>query len=98
MKLKPGAFSPPPKVDSSVLHFERKEDIPDINFKRYLNFLKVAFQNRRKVLFKKLRGMIKEDKLKTIYTELNLREDVRIDGMNVDEIFKLYTEVFNEKV
>ena len=97
LKLKPGAFSPPPKVDSSVLHFERKQDIPDINFKRYLNFLKVAFQNRRKVLLKKLRGMINEEKLKTIYNKLNLREDVRIDGMNVDEIFKLYKEVFNEK-
>ncbi len=97
LRLKPGAFSPPPKVDSSVLYFERKQNIPEINLKRYLNFLKVAFQNKRKVVFKKLRGMIKEDKLKTIYTELNLRKDVRIDGMKHDEIFKLYKEVFNEK-
>ena len=97
LKLKPGAFSPPPKVDYSVLHFERKENIPEINFDRYLNFLKVAFQNKRKVVFKKLMGMIKYEKLEIIYTRLKLRKDVRIDGMDVNEIFKLYTGVFNEK-
>ena len=97
LKLKPGAFSPPPKVDSSVLHFERKENIPEINFDRYLNFLKVAFQNKRKVVFKKLMGMIKYEKLEIIYTRLKLRKDVRIDGMDINEIFKLYTEVFNEE-
>ncbi|BBB31769.1 16S rRNA (adenine1518-N6/adenine1519-N6)-dimethyltransferase [Thermotomaculum hydrothermale] len=97
LKLKPGAFSPPPKVDSAVLFFERKENILDFNFKKYLNFLKVAFQNRRKVLFKKLMGMMERDRLKVIYLKMNLREDIRIDGMSIEEIFKLYLEVSNEK-
>jgi len=97
MKLKPGAFSPPPKVDSAVLYFERKKEIPEFNLGKYLNFLKVAFQNRRKVLLKKLRGMADGEKLKNIYKSLNLREDVRIDGMSLKEIFKLYLEVAGEK-
>jgi len=97
MKLKPGAFSPPPKVDSAVLYFKRKNEIPEFNLKKYLNFLKVAFQNRRKVLFKKLKGMIDEEGLKNIYKNMNLREDIRIDGITREEVFKLYLEVAGEK-
>jgi len=64
---------------------------------KYLNFLKVAFQNRRKVLFKKLKGMADGEKLKNIYKSLNLREDVRIDGLSREVVFKLYLGVAGEK-
>lgn len=97
MTLKPGAFSPPPKIDSAVLHFERKSNTEKINIDKYLSFLKMVFQNRRKILFKKLKGMVDETRLEAIYSEMGLKKDVRIDGMDKHKIFELYREVKGEK-
>lgn len=58
MHLAPGAFSPPPKVHSTVLVMERKEDyqLPcaDASLKKVL---KAAFQHRRKVLRKAVQAL-----------------------------------------
>ncbi len=93
MRLKPGAFSPPPKVDSSVLYFERKGEIPDIDFDKYLNFLKIAFDNKRKILKKRLRCYIPQEKIDKIYDKLGIPEKVRIDGLSQSLIFDLFKEI-----
>ena len=43
-------FSPMPKVDSAVIKLTRKESIPNLDEQRYFNFLKEAFQYKRKTL------------------------------------------------
>lgn len=93
MKLKPGAFSPPPQVDSSVLYFEKKEEIPDIDFNKYLNFLKIAFDNKRKILKKRFKCYIPKEKIDKIYDKLGISEKVRIDGLSQPQIFELYREI-----
>lgn len=49
VNVAPGCFTPPPKVDSCVLHFTRKHTVPA--FIRSLESLvKVSFSQRRKIL------------------------------------------------
>lgn len=47
-------FYPPPKVASRVLEFNRLTDLGDLNRKAFLQFVKGAFSNRRKLLVKNL--------------------------------------------
>ena len=48
----PGAFIPPPKVDSQVLNFKRKNnaDITLEDLKNFEQFLRLIFANKRKQL------------------------------------------------
>ena len=56
-KVKPGSFSPPPKVDSSVIRLERKEN-PELgcNQKLFKSIVKITFNQRRKMIRNTLKG------------------------------------------
>jgi 16S rRNA (adenine1518-N6/adenine1519-N6)-dimethyltransferase len=46
----PGAFRPPPKVQSGVFSLCRKAEAPDVSFPALLRLVKLAFGQRRKML------------------------------------------------
>ncbi len=50
LSVPPSAFLPPPKVQSAVLRFTRKETAPDIDFDLFKRVVKTAFGQRRKTL------------------------------------------------
>ncbi|MFA6788270.1 MAG: 16S rRNA (adenine(1518)-N(6)/adenine(1519)-N(6))-dimethyltransferase RsmA [Arcobacteraceae bacterium] len=68
-------FEPAPKVTSSILYI-KKDTVQklDSNFK---SFLKVAFAQPRKKLSKNLSSLINKNLLNTIYTELNIDDNIR---------------------
>lgn len=54
----PTAFSPPPRVQSSVIHLKKLEDLPEIpNKKLFVRVVKAAFGNRRKMLRNSLKSL-----------------------------------------
>ncbi|MEL6612257.1 MAG: 16S rRNA (adenine(1518)-N(6)/adenine(1519)-N(6))-dimethyltransferase RsmA [Bacteroidota bacterium] len=59
--VKPGAFSPPPKVDSAVvaLDFTGVEE-PDVNENQLRAVVRTAFGQRRKMLRSSLKGLAKQ--------------------------------------
>jgi len=57
MHLPPGAFDPPPKVDSSVIKLVRKAETPDVPFNKLKMVVKTAFNQRRKTLSNALGGV-----------------------------------------
>ena len=60
-KVKPGSFSPPPKVDSSVIRLERKENAKiDCNEKLFKSIVKITFNQRRKMIRNTLKGMVND--------------------------------------
>lgn len=65
LKVAPGAFTPPPKVQSAVvaLEPEREPSCPVADPKRFAALVKRAFAHRRKTLRNALKGMIDEDEL-----------------------------------
>jgi len=61
-KVSPGSFSPPPKVNSSVILFERKPILPkEIDPKQFRSIVKMSFGQRRKMLRNTLKALV-EDK------------------------------------
>jgi 16S rRNA (adenine1518-N6/adenine1519-N6)-dimethyltransferase len=52
----PGAFTPPPKVDSGVLELRRADRDPGVTYPHLLAVVKAAFNQRRKTLRNALRA------------------------------------------
>jgi 16S rRNA (adenine1518-N6/adenine1519-N6)-dimethyltransferase len=47
-------FEPAPEVDSAVIRIKRKNDIPEIDIKKFFAFVRAGFSSRRKMLVNNL--------------------------------------------
>lgn len=62
--VEPGAFNPPPKVQSAVIRLTRKENHTlDCDEKRFRQMVKAAFNQRRKMLRNSLKPFFPAEKL-----------------------------------
>jgi len=88
----PGAFVPPPKVDSQVLHFCRKIN-PLISFDKlddFEAFLRLIFGNRRKQLGGILRKEWGVEKTTQVLAALPLNPEIRSEALRFEQVLKLY--------
>jgi 16S rRNA (adenine1518-N6/adenine1519-N6)-dimethyltransferase len=85
----PEAFNPPPKVVSSVLEIKKCADFKRDGFDR---FLKVAFTQPRKRLFKNLSSKYAEESLLRIFKELSLKSSVRPHQVET----RIYHLIYNQ--
>lgn len=75
MTLKPGAFSPPPKVDSMVIRLRRREVLPDVEYRTLRRVVKGAFSQRRKKMSNALKGVVDADLLRSLgYADLRAEQ------------------------
>lgn len=88
----PGAFVPPPKVDSQVLNFKRKA-APDISLNlvdQYESYLRLIFSQRRK----QLGGILKKDwgseKALSCLEACGLDPQVRAEALSYQDVLKLF--------
>ncbi len=87
-------FYPVPKVDSCIVKLTPKDNVYNNNF---FDFLKNCFAMKRKTLVNNLekaygiKKLTLEEKLK----KLNISENARADGLAIDELNKIYKEIFN---
>lgn len=92
LKLKPGAFHPPPKVDSIVINFSRREN-PLVNFselKSYETLLRTIFSAKRKQVLSHLKGHQKIEKIKNFFTNKGIDEKIRAEKLTLQQIIELY--------
>ncbi|MDH4469200.1 MAG: 16S rRNA (adenine(1518)-N(6)/adenine(1519)-N(6))-dimethyltransferase RsmA [Bacteriovoracaceae bacterium] len=91
--VKPGAFHPPPKVDSIIIKLKRRPH-PKVGIDEILEFEKFnreLFQNPRKQIFSKLKNLFKESNpLMTAMSELQLSPQDRAETLKMDQIVELY--------
>ena len=91
--LAPGAFSPPPKVRSTLVSLEKRPQplfaISDEDgFRR---FLRTAFTQRRKTLFNNLKSSpFPPDLLKESFRRLTLKETVRAEQISIAQFVALF--------
>lgn len=84
-------YLPRPEIDSIVLKFQKKPPLFDIkNLEIFVDFLKKAFQNRRKTLMKNLSSYFNKNQIEEIYTNLELSKEVRIDEISLEQIVLIY--------
>ena len=88
----PSAFNPPPKVDSGVLMFKRKENFPALaSEKSFYHIVKMAFGQRRKML---------RNPLKPYFTPAQLEDPLftkRAENLTYEDYAALTFKMHNEK-
>ncbi len=92
--IKPSSFSPKPKVDSSLLYFEPKENF--FNFKNPKNLEKITriFFNHRRKMLKKPFNQIFQGNLE-ILEKLKIDLSLRPQNLDFDTYYKLINEYEN---
>lgn len=91
-QVPPGAFIPPPKVDSAVITFKRIADpiIPLSEFSKFEKFLRALFQFKRKQIAKGLTSYANRDELEILLKEIDQPITVRAEALQLSDIQKLY--------
>ena len=92
VKVAPGAFSPPPKVQSALLTLRRRP-VP-LHFgaadEPFRLFLKASFAERRKMLWNNLARRSAPAALTAAYAALGIARNVRAEELSADSHFALY--------
>jgi 16S rRNA (adenine1518-N6/adenine1519-N6)-dimethyltransferase len=81
----PGAFRPPPKVDSAVVRMVPRTDRPAFDDAALARVVTAAFTKRRKTLRNALAGAVREDALEA----LGLDPKLRPENLSVDDYVAL---------
>jgi 16S rRNA (adenine1518-N6/adenine1519-N6)-dimethyltransferase len=93
----PGSFSPPPKVQSALLVLKRRAAPlhPGAAEEPYRAFLRAAFAERRKMLWKNLARRATPAALDAAYGALGLARGVRAEELTADALFDLFGALYS---
>lgn len=88
-KVPPGAFTPPPTVDSAILaisdisadQFKQK----NVDISRFFEIVRAGFAHKRKFLIRNLEAVIPAETLGEIWQKNNLNYKVRAEDLKVEE-------------
>lgn len=84
------AFSPSPKVDSSVLHFEFKDEFKKTDDEKFTSFIKSAFSSPRKKLLSNLENVwIEKTEIFAKLQSLWYNENVRAENLKITDFLYL---------
>lgn len=93
-KVSPGSFSPPPKVNSSVILLHRNNRLPEnIDYSHFKAVVKNSFGQRRKMMRNSLKSLVKDPELleNEIFT-------LRPEQISVDGFIELALQIQNQKI
>lgn len=93
-RVKPGAFRPPPKVDSACVLFlrrNRRRYFPPSQQESFFNFLKNCFAQRRKTLAGNLETSgYRKEQVQEILTGLGLEWKIRAEELSPEALYSVY--------
>jgi len=90
--IPPGAFSPPPKVDSALVTFQMKPEgirRPAEERKTLLDFVKLCFAHKRKNLLNNLSPVYARLRVQTELAALGLPQTIRAEQLALEQFEKL---------
>jgi 16S rRNA (adenine1518-N6/adenine1519-N6)-dimethyltransferase len=90
--LPPGAFSPPPKVHSSVVRITVQPRLEALRVSEaaFLSFLKLCFGQKRKTLWNNLKTRYDKDTLRTALARSGVRPAVRAEALPLEKTAALF--------
>jgi len=85
--LPPGAFAPPPKVQSSVVRLTMSSRLDSLHVpeEEFINFLKLSFGQKRKTLWNNLKAQYAEDSLRAALQEAGVKPAVRAEAVPLEK-------------
>ena len=99
--LPPGAFSPPPKVHSTVLRLtmDPQQEKLGVAGDGFIDFLRLSFGQKRKTLWNNLKGQYPDADLKRALAEANVKPAARAETLSLEksaEVFRALHKVNGE--
>jgi 16S rRNA (adenine1518-N6/adenine1519-N6)-dimethyltransferase len=88
----PGAFSPPPKVQSAVVRLVLDPQLENLRVAEdgFLDFLKLSFGQKRKTLWNNLRTRYSEPALRAALGEARVKPAVRAEALPLEKSAAIY--------
>ena len=96
LEIPRGAFRPPPEVSSALVSLRfpgERVKLPQINEAAFLDFVKLCFSQKRKVLVNNLKSHVKPELVRKAMAELNLRPDARAEQLSVSTLAALFARL-----
>ena len=95
--LPPDAFSPPPKVHSTVLRMTVAPRFAELGIKphEFIGFLKTAFSMKRKTLLNNLRKDYREEMVRDTLKAAGIRADVRAEALPLEQSAEIFRRLGN---
>jgi 16S rRNA (adenine1518-N6/adenine1519-N6)-dimethyltransferase len=96
--VRPGSFSPPPRVTSTVFAFYPRPDSTDLTDRTgFYGFLRQAFGSRRKTLFNNLSGFYGKQRIAMLLNALKIPKDTRAQQLDLPEFLRLYSNLTDDR-
>jgi 16S rRNA (adenine1518-N6/adenine1519-N6)-dimethyltransferase len=95
--LPPSSFSPPPKVHSTVVRLTINPKLESLRVPEteFINFLKLAFGQKRKTLMNNLKAQYTVPILRKAMEEAKLRPEVRAEALSLEKSAALFRALSN---
>jgi len=100
LDLPPGAFRPPPEVDSALVTLRLPGTAvlpPQYSPEEFLEFVKICFAQKRKTLANNLKSLVNATRTRELLNSLGIREDARAEQLNVRDFVRLYDATFSAR-
>ena len=90
--LPPDAFSPPPKVDSTVVRLRMAPKIDSLHVPEagFISFLKLSFGQKRKTLWNNLKSHYEPAVLRAALEKAGVKPTVRAEALSLEKTAALY--------
>ncbi len=90
--LRPGAFSPPPKVDSTVVRLRMAPKLESLGVPEteFIDFLKLAFGQKRKTLWNNLKARYETKLLRAGFEKAGVKTAVRAEALSLEKSAALF--------
>ncbi len=98
--LPPGAFAPPPKVHSTVLRLAIAPRFAALGVeeRRFIEFLKLSFGQKRKTLVNNLKARYPEAKIRAALQKAGVRVDVRAEALPLEKAAAVFRALSDERL
>ncbi|MBZ5522212.1 MAG: 16S rRNA (adenine(1518)-N(6)/adenine(1519)-N(6))-dimethyltransferase RsmA [Acidobacteriia bacterium] len=98
--LPPGAFSPPPRVQSAVVRLTVAPRFQELGVpaREFIDFLKLAFAMKRKTLMNNLKKSYPEDLVRAALQETGTRQDIRAEALPLEESAEIFRRLAKKNI
>jgi 16S rRNA (adenine1518-N6/adenine1519-N6)-dimethyltransferase len=96
LKIPPGAFRPPPKVTSALVHMALPGEGASLGITdqaKFLKFVQLCFAHKRKTLRNNLRGIASDQRIHEALASCGLRSDARAEQLSLAHFTALYAQL-----
>lgn len=87
-------FMPQPKIDSAVIKFDLKKELPDIDKEKFFNLVKAGFSKRRKTILNSLSSYgfdIEKQQILQALEEASIDPISRAENLSAEDFIKIST-------